>query len=55
VFRCIFCRPIDLVRIAAIVVVLYLAAPFFLESFRSGETSSNAGGLTLWAAKLLLL
>lgn len=37
-----------------IVFILYLGVPFFLESFRSGETSSNAGGLTLWPVKMLL-
>ena len=29
--------------------------PYFLQSFRSGEMSNNAGGLILWPAKLLLL
>ena len=30
------------------------AWPFFLASFRSGEMSSNAGGLPLWPVKFLL-
>lgn len=36
------------------VYVAWLAVPFFLQSFASGETSSNAGGLILWPAKALL-
>jgi TRAP-type mannitol/chloroaromatic compound transport system permease small subunit len=32
----------------------YLTWPFFLNSFRSGELSMNAGGLILWPAKALL-
>jgi TRAP-type mannitol/chloroaromatic compound transport system permease small subunit len=36
------------------VLTAYLAWPFFLESFRSGETSGNAGGLLRWPVKLLL-
>ncbi|MGA0593455.1 TRAP transporter small permease subunit [Enterovirga sp. CN4-39] len=32
-----------------------LSWPFFLSSFRSGEVSSSAGGLTIWPAKLLIL
>ncbi len=33
----------------------YLAAPWFLLSFKSGEVSSNAGGLIIWPAKLVIL
>ncbi len=29
--------------------------PYFLQAWRSGEVSTNAGGLILWPAKLLLL
>jgi TRAP-type mannitol/chloroaromatic compound transport system permease small subunit len=32
----------------------YMTWPFFLNSFRSGEISMNAGGLILWPAKALL-
>ena len=32
----------------------WLSWPFFLESFRNGEVSSNAGGLPVWPAKLLI-
>jgi TRAP-type mannitol/chloroaromatic compound transport system permease small subunit len=35
-------------------VVLYDGVPFFIDSFKSGEVSSNAGGLTVWPAKLLI-
>lgn len=33
----------------------YLAWPWFWLSFNSGEVSSNAGGLTIWPAKLVVL
>ena len=33
----------------------YLAWPWFWLSFNSGEISSNAGGLTIWPAKLVVL
>ena len=32
----------------------WLCWPFFISSFRGSEMSSNAGGLILWPAKLLL-
>jgi TRAP-type mannitol/chloroaromatic compound transport system permease small subunit len=35
-------------------VIGYFAWPFFMTSFRSGEYSSNAGGLPLWPVKFLL-
>jgi TRAP-type mannitol/chloroaromatic compound transport system permease small subunit len=35
-------------------VVLYDGIPFALDSMKSGEVSSNAGGLIVWPAKLLL-
>ncbi|MGB3555809.1 MAG: TRAP transporter small permease subunit [Jannaschia sp.] len=31
------------------------SVPFFLSSWRTGEVSANAGGLTIWPAKLLVL
>lgn len=34
--------------------VLWTSVPWFLNSFASGETSSNAGGLILWPAKILV-
>ncbi len=35
-------------------VMTWLAAPAFLESFRSGERSVNSGGLAVWPAKFLV-
>jgi TRAP-type mannitol/chloroaromatic compound transport system permease small subunit len=35
-------------------VLLYFTWPWFLESWRIGEGSSNAGGLIRWPVKLLL-
>lgn len=34
--------------------LIYLTLPFFLISFKSGEGSSNAGGLILWPIKGVL-
>lgn len=34
--------------------MVWLSVPWFLQSFHSGEVSANAGGLTLWPAKLLV-
>lgn len=34
--------------------VLYLGVPFFLQGLRSGEVSSNAGGLILWPVYALI-
>ena len=34
--------------------ILYFAVPFALVSIRSQEVSSNAGGLIVWPAKLLI-
>jgi TRAP-type mannitol/chloroaromatic compound transport system permease small subunit len=38
-----------------VALMLYLAFPYFLNSYRSGEVSSNAGGLLIWPAKGLIL
>ena len=38
----------------AVLAILYMAWPFFLASFRSGEYSPNASGLILWPVKMLL-
>lgn len=35
--------------------MLYLLYPYVMISVRSGEMSTNAGGLILWPAKMLLL
>jgi TRAP-type mannitol/chloroaromatic compound transport system permease small subunit len=34
--------------------VLWFGIPFFLQGFRSGEVSSNAGGLIRWPVYLLM-
>ncbi|MBQ0824412.1 TRAP transporter small permease subunit [Microvirga terrae] len=38
-----------------VALLLWLCTPFFLNSYRSGEVSSNAGGLLIWPAKGLIL
>jgi TRAP-type mannitol/chloroaromatic compound transport system permease small subunit len=35
-------------------VILYFGWPFFLQGFRSGEMSSNAGGLIRWPVYLMM-
>jgi TRAP-type mannitol/chloroaromatic compound transport system permease small subunit len=35
-------------------VILYYAIPFFLQGYRSGEMSSNAGGLVRWPVYLMM-
>jgi TRAP-type mannitol/chloroaromatic compound transport system permease small subunit len=35
-------------------VILYFGTPFFLQGFRSGEMSSNAGGLIRWPVYILI-
>jgi TRAP-type mannitol/chloroaromatic compound transport system permease small subunit len=36
------------------IVILWFAVPFFLQGFRSGEVSSNAGGLIRWPVYLMM-
>ncbi|RTL24307.1 MAG: TRAP transporter small permease subunit [Rhodocyclaceae bacterium] len=36
------------------VAVLYLSWPIFVESYRAGEQSSNAGGLPVWPVRALV-
>lgn len=38
-----------------VILMLYFLVPYVLLSYNSGEVSQNAGGLTIWPAKLLLL
>ncbi|MFC3127127.1 TRAP transporter small permease subunit [Pseudoroseomonas globiformis] len=38
----------------AMSMLAWMTLPFFLDSFLRGEMSSNAGGLILWPAKILL-
>lgn len=35
-------------------VILWMAVPFFLQGYRSGEMSSNAGGLIRWPVYLMM-
>lgn len=35
-------------------ILLWLAWPYFVESYVAGEVSSNAGGLPVWPAKFLI-
>jgi len=37
------------------VIMLYFSWPYFLDSWRLHEVSSNAGGLLRWPAKLIML
>lgn len=43
----VFLLPISLI-------ILYYAVPYAVESFQNQELSSNAGGLIVWPAKLLI-
>jgi TRAP-type mannitol/chloroaromatic compound transport system permease small subunit len=36
------------------VIILWLSWPVFLDAYRSNEVSTNAGGLTVWPARLML-
>lgn len=45
---------IILFLLPAMAFLLYLTTPFFLNSWRLQETSSNAGGLILWPVKMIL-
>ncbi|CAN0500638.1 unnamed protein product, partial [Phaeothamnion confervicola] len=38
-----------------VLVMIWLGGPFFWESFRDGEISSNAGGLVVWPSKFFVL
>jgi len=37
------------------VIMIWLSLPFFWESYRDGEVSSNAGGLPVWPSKFFIL
>jgi len=37
-----------------VILLTWLSAGFFLQSWHSGEASNNVGGLPLWPAKMLL-
>ena len=36
------------------VAIMWMAWPFFADSYRGGEMSSNAGGLLRWPVKLVI-
>jgi TRAP-type mannitol/chloroaromatic compound transport system permease small subunit len=36
------------------ILILWLSWPVFMDAWRSGEVSSNVGGLTVWPARLML-
>ena len=36
------------------VLILWLSWPVFVDAFRSNEVSANAGGLTVWPARLMV-
>jgi TRAP-type mannitol/chloroaromatic compound transport system permease small subunit len=38
-----------------VALMLWLCIPYFINSYQSGEVSSNAGGLLIWPAKGLIL
>ncbi len=38
-----------------VLVMIWLGGPFFWESYRDGEVSSNAGGLIIWPSKLFIV
>ena len=38
-----------------VALMIYYFVPYFLLSYRTGEVSTNAGGLIIWPAKLLRL
>ncbi len=44
----------SLFLLPAMTYLIYLTTPFFLQSWRLQEVSSNAGGLILWPVKLVL-
>ena len=48
-----FCHLFFLVPFVTL--MAWMSWPFFLRSFTSSEVSQNAGGLTLWPAKFLVL
>ncbi len=38
-----------------VLLMVWLCAPWFFLSYRSGEISANAGGLVIWPAKMMVL
>jgi TRAP-type mannitol/chloroaromatic compound transport system permease small subunit len=48
-----FCHVLMLLPL--VLIMIWLCWPFVIESYRSGEVSSNAGGLIVWPSKLFIL
>ena len=48
-----FCHVLMLLPL--VLIMIWLSWPFFLDSYRSGESSANAGGLIIWPSKLFVL
>lgn len=48
-----FCHVVMLLPL--VLIMIWLSIPFVIESYQSGEISSNAGGLTIWPSKLFVL
>ena len=46
--HCLFLMPF-------VLLMVYYFVPYTMFSFRSGEVSTNAGGLTIWPAKVAML
>ncbi|WP_119299600.1 TRAP transporter small permease subunit [Dongia deserti] len=48
-----FCHILMLLPL--VLVMIWLSVPFVIDSYRSGEISTNAGGLIIWPSKLFVL
>lgn len=48
-----FCHVFMLLPL--VLIMIWLSIPFFWESYRDNEISSNAGGLMVWPSKLFVL
>ena len=48
-----FCHILMLLPL--VLIMIWLSWPFVVDSYRSGEVSSNAGGLIVWPSKLFIL
>ena len=48
-----FCHILMLLPL--VLVMIWLGWPFVVDSYRSGEISTNAGGLIIWPSKLFVL
>lgn len=48
-----FCHLLMLLPL--VLIMIWLGLPFVIESYESGEISTNAGGLIIWPSKLFVL